>query len=192
MRRVIDCARVPRPAPATHTTATSARQRRSWRPRCRTEATSCACTPSAAAVKAQPSNEVRVDVGPTSGCTPPIAPTNLRATVTGNVVTLMWNGAPGAISYVLEACARPVTRQCGDADVERRTRRGQLHPRSRIGSPDSPDLAAHDVGRGRDRSSQVRLHRLTCLSCARADAGDRSLGGARRSARATSLSRSGV
>jgi hypothetical protein len=50
-----------------------------------------------------PSNEVRADVGQTSGCSPPTGPSNLRAAVNGQLVTLTWNGAPGATSYIVEA-----------------------------------------------------------------------------------------
>ena len=49
-----------------------------------------------------PSNPIEVIVGDA-----PPAPANLRATVSGNQVTLAWDAVAGATSYVLEAGSGP-------------------------------------------------------------------------------------
>ncbi len=51
------------------------------------------------------SNEVVLDVP--SGCAAPAAPASFRSTVSGRTVTLAWNAAGSAASYVLEAGSAP-------------------------------------------------------------------------------------
>lgn len=60
--------------------------------------------PRVGGVIGQPSNEVVVTVG--TACTAPVAPANLTSAVTGTTVSLNWQPAPGAGSYIVEAGSR--------------------------------------------------------------------------------------
>ena len=53
-----------------------------------------------------PSNEVQVTLGPPS-CVSPSPPTGFSESVTRNILTLQWNAAPGAATYLLEAGTAP-------------------------------------------------------------------------------------
>ncbi len=60
------------------------------------------------------SNEIMLTV---AGCAFPSIPTGLTFTRSGNVVTLMWNPAPGAVAYFLEAGTAPGARNLFNGTV---------------------------------------------------------------------------